>query len=331
METRKLQMVGGGTYTVSIPKEWATNQSLEAGTPVHLYRHRDGSIVVRSARKEGERLDAARVAVDTDSPAVVGRTIRAAHAAGFETIRLVRESGFTDAQRRAAREAARGLVGADASVAAAELVVRTMLDASDVSVRQSVDQLRFLACSLHRDALAAFLEADGGAGDRLADRAAEARRLSGMVTRHCNRALVSFEEVDRLGTSRPELFDARVAARQLERVARQGRRVATLAARVGDPPDDDTATALGDAGEAALGVVDDAVAALLHDADAAAAHAALDRRDATVDRLDAVEATLFETRSVAAAGVVDALRATARAGGGVAEAAVGASLRDDRL
>ncbi len=27
METRKIQQVGGGTYTVSLPKEWVVSQS----------------------------------------------------------------------------------------------------------------------------------------------------------------------------------------------------------------------------------------------------------------------------------------------------------------
>jgi phosphate uptake regulator len=44
METRKLQRVGGGSFTVSVPKEWATEHQLEPRTEVHLYTHRDATV-----------------------------------------------------------------------------------------------------------------------------------------------------------------------------------------------------------------------------------------------------------------------------------------------
>ena len=114
METRKLQQVGGGTFTVSIPKDWATEHALEAGAEVHLYTHSDGSVVVRSAERDGGRLDAVTLDVDArlDSadadadadavpavtPAPVVRLLRAAGTVGFESVTLTSESGFTDEQ-----------------------------------------------------------------------------------------------------------------------------------------------------------------------------------------------------------------------------------------
>ena len=334
METRKLQMVGGGTYTVSIPKEWATDQSLEAGTPVHLYTHRDGSIVLRSARKDGGDLEAAHVEVDGECPELVSRSLHVVHALGVEQVTLIHGTAFTDAQRRAVHEAIRGLVGASAAVAGDdEIVVRNLLDASDVSVHQSVDQLGFVARSLHRGATEGFLAADSEA--HLTDRAAEARRLFDMVSRHLNRALVSLEEVDRLDTTRAELFDYFVAAQQLERVCEQGVRVAELGERLASPVADATAEDLRSLSVASRGVVEDATDALLHGTDADAAHDALDRHEATLARLRQFDEALFEspddTDAVAVARLADTLRGTAEAGGEIAEVAVRAALRDQCL
>ena len=47
METRKIQQVGGGTYTVSIPAQWAKEHDIEATSTAYLYTYRDGSLVVR--------------------------------------------------------------------------------------------------------------------------------------------------------------------------------------------------------------------------------------------------------------------------------------------
>ena len=331
METRKLQMVGGGTYTVSIPKEWATDQSLEPGTPVHLYTHLDGSIVLRSARKDGGDLEAARVDVDGDCPELVRRSLHVTHALGFERVTLAHETAFTDAQRRAVREAVRGLVGASADADGPdEIVVRSLLDASDVSVHQSVDQLGFVARSLHRGATEGFLAADPEA--HLTDRAAEARRLFDMVSRHLNRALVSLEEVDRLDTTRAELFDHFVAAQQLERVCEQGVHAAVLGERLPGPVDAATAEELRGVSVDSRGIVEDATDALLHGADADAAHDALDRREETLARLDRLdEALVGGANAVAVARLLDTLRGTAEAGGEIAVVAVRAALREQCL
>jgi predicted acyl esterase len=41
METRKVQVTGGSTYTVSLPKDWATENDVSAGSAVALYPEDD--------------------------------------------------------------------------------------------------------------------------------------------------------------------------------------------------------------------------------------------------------------------------------------------------
>jgi len=354
MDTRKLQQVGGGTFTVSIPKEWATDHALEAGAEVHLYTHADGSVVVRSAERDGGRLDAVSVELarasddddaeaatasdgpaeaatasdgpaeaatasdgsaetlrvnggaapadagaraDTDDAARVAdvtRTLRAAQTAGFETVRLTHPDAFSDGQRRAARTLASDLVGTDVVTERAdELAVRNLLDASDVSVRQSVVQLQFVACSVHRAGTTAFLDADDDAAERLRDRRDEAERLFGMVARHCNRALASLATVDRLGVSRPQLFDYYETARHLRDVAAEGVRIAAVAQRLSRPPAAPVAGAVERVGAAGRSVVEDAASVVLEGSDVPAAHAALDAREEVAAEADALETALF--------------------------------------
>jgi len=77
METRKLQEVGGGTFTVSIPRAWAENNGFEVGMELQLYTHRDGSILVRSSDTDINCLDEATIEAAGEGP-------NTAHAIGFE-------------------------------------------------------------------------------------------------------------------------------------------------------------------------------------------------------------------------------------------------------
>jgi phosphate uptake regulator len=357
MKTRKLQQVGGGTYTVSIPKEWADAHALEAGMELNLYAHSDGSIVVRTEERDGGDLSTVRIDVSGETPELVERALRAAHAVGFETVTLVPDGAFTPAQRRAARSVVRDLVGTDLlAERAEEITVQHLLDASTVSVRQSVVQLQFTALSVHREATAVALDGDGEVrADQIRERAAEAERLARMVHRHAARSLTSFEELDRLGVSRTDLFDYEATARALARVADEAVHTAEAAEGLSTPLPEPVAATVREAADDARTVVDEATTAVLDGPDAAAAHLALDRRDETVGTVTAATDALFDASATpfdgavvgatdggraqshhesvataAAAGrVLDAVRRTAACGGTVAEVALRAAVRAD--
>ncbi|WP_436925599.1 AbrB/MazE/SpoVT family DNA-binding domain-containing protein [Halosimplex amylolyticum] len=342
MKTRKLQQVGGGTYTVSIPKDWANEHRLEAGMELYLSTHIDDSIVLRTAEKDVDELGSATVVVDGEEPALVRRALRAAHAVGFETVTLEPADAFTDEQRRVAREVVRTLVGSDLLVESAdEITVQHLLDAANVSVRQSVVQLQYTALSIHRTATDALVDADAEAHERLQARADEADRLSRMVARHVSRSLVSLEEVDRLGLTRPTLFDYYVTARRLEEVSRHGVGVARAAERLPEPLPGPVAENVRDAAAAARGVVDDATTAVLDEGDDVRETGAAARYDDAVTDIEAVEEALFDeatapfdrstAATVALARALDHLARTADAGAAVADVATRAAIRSKNV
>jgi phosphate uptake regulator len=352
METRKLQEVGGGTYTVSIPKSWATDRGLEAGTRVDLYAHSDGSIVVRNHESEGTELEAVRIEVD-GSPAETTRAVRAGQTAGFERITVVAPEPFPTETDRAVRSLVRRFVGTEiVSHDDRELTVRSLLDASDVSVTESVVQLQYVALSIHRGATAAVgatpeddadgvadAEPAGDAYERLVERDAEAQRLCDMVARHFGRALVSLREVDRLETTRSALFERYRTARHLGRVARHGVEVARAAGRLsGDLPAPVRAE-LGPVAADARGVVEAASDAVLEGADARTANRVLDDCEETRAAVDALDDAVAAAEVMADAPVgdvvvvartLDALRGTLDRGRELAYLALQGALRDGR-
>ncbi len=343
MQTRKLQKVGGSTYTVSIPKRWAETHHLEAGCEVHLYTHTDGSLVVRSSRTDGGDLATARVEIAESDPEVVKRVLKATYAAGFDEVALTPVEAFTDDQRRTASALARTLIGTEVVEADdASIVVRNLLDPGDVSVRQSVIQLQFVTLSMHRTATDAVVADAAGGAEQVAGRDDEADRLFEMLARHFNRSLTDFEEIDHLGVGRSELFDCYLAARQLERVADHAVRIATVARRLDrdadEAVDDEVAERIRESADSARGVVEDATEAVLGDSAVEDAHGVLDRRDEAVDDLEAIERAVFERGATASerpptdayllTRVLDSLVRTAEYGGNIAEVAVESAIRD---
>ena len=100
METRKIQKVGGGTYTVSIPAQWAKEHNIEAASTAYLHTHHDGSLVVRWNEKDQSELAATQIELADADPRVAERMLYAAYMAGFKRITLRAQDGLTSDESR---------------------------------------------------------------------------------------------------------------------------------------------------------------------------------------------------------------------------------------
>ena len=337
METRKLQEVGGGTFTVSIPKEWATTHGFEVGMELQLYTHRDGSILVRTAKADIDRLNEATVDVGGSGPEAVTHAVRTAHAVGFETITLRPTGSFSDAERRAVRSTVRDLVGTNIiAESATEITVRHLLDTSSVSVRQSIVQLQYVTVPLLRDAAETFVDA-ADTHARIRERADEARRSAEMVTRHFSRSLVSHAELDALGVSRPEMFAYYAIADHLESVTDQAVRIASTGEKLSEPPSDAAAADVCAAADNVARAVEDAVTAVLND-DGTKIREMRDRCDTAAEGIEALERRLYDgeasnsvQEAVALSTVLAHLRETIGCGRRMADTAARAVIRAEKL
>jgi len=340
METRKIQQVGGGTYTVSLPKEWATAADIEPGAVVALHSHIDGTLVVQTGVEDDDDRPLQLSVDDAESPAL-DRTLRAAYAAGVDGIELDAPDGVTERIHRRVEGVTRDLTGVTVTDSGEDAIqVRSLLDVEEVSITQSVRQLQFAALSAHREATAHLTatppDAPGGQDDGT-------DRIAAMVDHYFQRGLDSLSVMDALGLTRPELFDRWVTARELARIADHADRIATTADRLDDPVDPQLAAEVDELADRGRDLAEDAVSVVLDtggrpangstaavDDGAAAARRCLDAREELCEDIRAFDRRLFETDGAdyRLTHAVDALRGTAEAAGEIAEVGLQSLLRE---
>jgi phosphate uptake regulator len=330
METRKIQLAGGTTYTVSLPKSWANEHDLEAGAPVEIDPHADGSLVIRT---NGHRTaDAAPRTIPTGDadPAALRRQIRAAYRTGADAVALTNDGGFDTDQQTAVRSTTRNLLGVDVVEQTDDRIVcKSLLDSSDVSVEQSLHQLQYVVLAAQRDAVARLR---GGERHSIDDREAEATRLAALVARQFERALADPGELDGPSVTRSTLFGYYVAARQLARVAGCATTIVEVAGRRDDPLPRAAARTIDSTADEVRGLLEDATNALLDGTDRDASCVALADADALAT--DVLDRTLSDGSLAADAGVelavvAHSLAGTADCAGAIADVALRAAVRAD--
>jgi len=326
MEQRKIQTVGGGTYTVSLPKQWAESQNWTRGQMVNLHTHMDGVLVIEGVETEGERTRRIELDIETASPNKIEHSLRAAYAVGAKTIQVELAEKHVEAQRRAIDQVTRNLPGMTVNEASGQQVeIKVLIDAKEVSIRQSVRQLHFIAVSNYQDAMATL--AGESSGTQWAEADKQVDRLHAMIDRYTGRGITHLDEMDALGLTRPELLTLRETAKELERIADLAERIGRAADHLTEPPEELVVELSGLAQDAQT-VIEAAVSVVVRDAPVSVADEALERRDTIQAGILSVDVPEADSRLYH---IADNISRTADHGGNIAELGLQMSLRDGTL
>ncbi len=232
---RKVQIAGGSTFTVSLPKDWARTQGLEPGSKLWLYALEDRVVVAPGS--DSPTAEATAIEADGLGPDALARRVRAAYTAGSDEIHVEGSGDLSAEARRAATDALADLVGVEVERGNGSAVsARSMLDASAVSLEQTLLQLRRLALSMYREAIEAVCENDGDLAAGVPRHLADVDRFVALVGRQFHAALVDVGEVERLETGRAAAFRHYRTAHCLGEVARDAAAIAAVAQEQSGPP-----------------------------------------------------------------------------------------------
>ncbi|WP_159899882.1 phosphate signaling complex PhoU family protein [Salinirussus salinus] len=325
METRKVQVTGGSTYTVSLPKEWATANDVEAGSVVEFHSEED--LLLLSPRREEERTEGTLDITGLEDEHELTRAVMTMYVSGFDVIRL-ETTRITAAQRRIIREATQGLVGLEVIEETSERVVlRDLLDSSELSVHNAITRMRLVSLTMLEDAVEALIEHDDDLAQDVMERDDDVDRLWYMVSRVFRTVLRNPTAATEIGFPRDTCFDFQSSARQLERIADHATKIADLALELEEVPDSAVGPLRALREEAAT-VPEMAMDALLTDDPEEATELATSAR-ARIDDVDGkareVDKEIRELDPGTAQGlglVVDSLSRTADYGGNIAENAL---------
>ena len=324
METRKVQVTGGSTYTVSIPKGWATANGVEAGSTVEFYPEEDALLLTPRSDENGTEgtLDVSGLTGDE-----LTRAVMTMYVSGFDVIVLEANRIDTD-QRRAIRTAVQGLVGLEVLEETSDrVVIRDLLDSSDLSIYNAVTRMRLIALSMLSDAVTALAADDEDLAADVIERDDDLDRLYLMVSRIFRATLRNPRAAGELGVSREVCFDYHSSARQLERIGDHATKIAHLAGNLGELPEavvDALEELRGDAAD----VIDTAMDALFEDDGDQASELANEARGSILEideharSIDELLRELEPYQAQQLGLIVDSLSRSADYGGNVAETAL---------
>lgn len=337
-ELRKVQVTGGSTYIISLPKAWAEHMGLKKGSVVKIRQKDDLSLTIHPEGAEMSDLPR-RVIINPlpeDTPESIVRRVVSAYLMGYNIIQVrTSQNRIDSSQRFSIKEFTRKkLVGTEIlSDLPQELTLHVLLSYKELSVKDALRRMGILAASMHRDAIMALGTEDPLLAREIIAMDDEVDRFNLYIIRLLKEAVTEGATLKESGLKTPyDCLGYRLITKSVERMAdhavniAQNRLALTLSTVDGEILDE-----LAKLSEFALGIFEPAMEALF-DEDYAEADLVLKR--ATETRGLEAEA-LYKIIKFAPPGEVPALRLivesilrTAEYGADIAEAVLNMTVKD---
>jgi len=227
MYRRKVQVTGGGTFFVTLPKGWAERVGIRHGGEVALVPSQGGPLlVVPEGMRESNRC---LLRLDGRSRVELEREIIAHYIAGFDVIRVAGER-IRPQERRMVREIAQSLIGMEIlEETQSEVALHSVVNIQDFPAQHTIHRIFDITRAMLEDAVAAFLSQDEELARDVIERDGDVDRLVLLVARQFSLLLRDLVTEEDIGLSRFAFLHYHTVADQLERVADHGVKVSQAA------------------------------------------------------------------------------------------------------
>jgi len=232
-QVRKLQVSGGSTYVVSLPKEWVEGLGLRAGDGVTMSRNANSSLTLyagpggaASAGAPGGGAAGRRAVITAgraDTGEAIGRRLIAAYLAGYGSI-VVRARGgrIGDAHGRSVRGIAKALlIGTEiVESTAGAITMQVLTRLPELSFETAVRRMHRMASSMHAEAVESLACADGAHAEEIVAMDDEVDRFSLYTKRNLMLAANDAGVLAEMGLASPsDCVGYRAVAERIERIA----------------------------------------------------------------------------------------------------------------
>jgi len=221
-QIRRLQITGGSTYTLSLPKTWIDDLQLKKNSNVILVKNLNKSITLFQEEQD-EKTHAITDIGKNDSIESIRRKIIAMYLSGYKIIEI-KTKGIEIApiHRGAIRDLVRNtLMGTEIIETSSEKIkLQVLTQLAQLSFDVALKRMYVTSSNMHQDAIQALKELDSNFGEEIVKMDDEVDRFSLYLMRNLNLALEHSQVLLDSGLKKPsDCLGYRTIVKCVERIA----------------------------------------------------------------------------------------------------------------
>ena len=272
-EQRKLQVTGGSTFILSLPKEWATKNELKRGSSMMVREEDDGSLsIAPSSFPKKEKQDEAFIKVlQNDNPDAIMRTAISAYLSGYNVLHIKAQGQkvLSSRLRSHLKNFARNyLVGTEIVIdTPTELTLQVLLNYPELTVQNALSRMSIIASSMHKEAITSLKNLDYQSSKAVIETDREVNRFGLYIVRLLKLAVSNQRIVREIGlTNQKECLGYRLLAKAVERTADHATKIAENTLLLKEPINEEILEKINQLSSLAISMFENSIDALFkHD------------------------------------------------------------------
>jgi len=228
MEIRRVQMTGGSSFVVTLPKTWADDQNIKKNDPVGLVVQPDGTLLVTKKITEEPLQRTKEIDIATVSdPAFLFRLLIGTYITGFSMIRITSKQRFPPFVRTVVRDFTQMTIGQEV-VEETETVIaiKDLLNPAEMPFDNTIRRMFVIVKTMHEDAITALATHNKTLADDVIARDMDVDRLDWLIARQTNMLMQNNALSRRMGISPGMAMNYYMLSRIIERVGDHAVRIA---------------------------------------------------------------------------------------------------------
>jgi len=234
-ETRKLQITGGSTYVLSLPKRWVILNGLKKGSQLLIRQEENGALAILPPELgKPERTEEAiiKVSPEDSSEALIRKTV-SVYLLGYNIIhiRAKDQKEILSTQRNAIKTFARNmLVGTEIVIdTSKDLTLQVLLSYPELSVPSALRRMSIITSSMHKDAITALKNIDYQLAKDVRATDYEVNRFHLYIIRQLKMAIQNPRIITEIGLKTPkDCLGYRLITKMVERTADHATNIAKM-------------------------------------------------------------------------------------------------------
>lgn len=220
MDIRRVQMTGGSSYVITLPKNWVESLQVKKNDPVGVLIQSDGTLLVTTningdqAQREKEQFVDAHT-----NPEYFLRLLIGTYISGYNAIRIVAKERIPSQIRMKIRQFTGMVIGPECvEETAHSILLRDLLNPLELPFEHSLKRMYVIVKEMHRDSIEALLHDDPLLAADVIDRDNDVDRLFWLVARQTNMIMQNIHLSRKMNTSMVRMLPHFLVGRIIERV-----------------------------------------------------------------------------------------------------------------
>jgi phosphate uptake regulator len=228
LEIRRVQITGGSSYIITLPKEWIKKLKIGKNDPIGIIQQPDGTLLITSKMdKEQTRKQIEFNLKDVINQDFLFRKLIGAYISGYNSIKVTTKPRIQPSTRSTIRHFIQTTIGQEVvEETDTSIIIKDLLNPAEMPINKTIKRMHIIVKGMFEDSLRALKENDSDLAEDVKTRDSEIDRLHWLIARQHRIIQNNVNFVEKMGITIGTATTAFLISKILERIGDHVNRIA---------------------------------------------------------------------------------------------------------